>query len=103
MDSDLKVKKDRVVRFFLDKGLEPPIIFEIIVYLAHSVFIDPQQNAFEIKETLYNSKLPVVDLEESLLQQIKACLIIEGRKGLEYRLGKGFSYLTHSSNHRHCE
>jgi hypothetical protein len=96
MDRDLQTKKDLIVRYFLDKGLEPHIIFKIIEYLAHSVFIYPQRSAFEIRETLYNSKLPVVDLEESLLQQIKSCLIIEGRKGLEYRLGKGFSYLSHS-------
>lgn len=98
MDYDLQNQKDLVVRYFSAKGLKPPIIFEIITYLAHAVFINPYVNAFEIKEALHNSSLPIVDLEEHLLQQIKMCLIIEGRRGLEFRLGKGFHYLIHQDN-----
>ena len=93
MDSKLQSQKNLVVAYLSNKGLEPPTIFEIIAHLAHSIFIDPYLNAFELKESLYRSNLPVIDLEEYFLHQIKTCLIMEGRKGLEYRLGMGFSYL----------
>lgn len=94
MDHDLNIRKEAVVRCFLNKGLAPSIVFELIEYMARSVFIDPELSAFEIKEGLYRTHLPLVDLEDSLLQEVKQCLVLEGRKGIEYRFGKGFNYLN---------
>jgi hypothetical protein len=98
MDGNLEKRKDFIVKYFRERGLEPYVIYEIIQYLAHSVFFDPGLSAFEIKEELYKTRLPSVELEEELIQKVKECLIIEGRKGLEYRFGKGFSYLKHQNN-----
>jgi hypothetical protein len=95
MNSDLEKRKEFIVRYFIEKGLKPSIIYKFIQCLAHTIFFSPGISAFEIKEELLKTKLPFVDLEEEILLQVKKCLIIEGRKGLEYRFGKGFSYLSH--------
>jgi hypothetical protein len=34
--------------------------------------------------------LDVESSKEDVFQQLKACLVTEGRKGLEFRLGEGF-------------
>ncbi len=96
MDCDLIELKNLIVRKFVDKGLSPSAIFKIIQYLARSIFIDPTLSLFDIKEALYHSNLPLVDLDDELFQNLKECLIREGRKGLEYRFGKGFSFLNKS-------
>jgi hypothetical protein len=93
MDDNLEKHKDFIVKYFMKKGLEPSVIYEIIKYLAHCVFFDPGLTVFEINEELYKTRLPSMVLEEELFQKVKECLVAEGRKGIEYRFGKGFSYL----------
>lgn len=97
MNSDLERRKEFIVRYFSEKGLKPSVIYKFIQCLAHTIFFYPGISAFEIKEELLKTKLPLVDLEEEILLKVKKCLIIEGRKGLEYRFGKGFSYLRNEN------
>ena len=93
MNSDLEKRKEFIVGYFIGKGLEPSNIYKFIQCLAHTIFFYPGISTFEIKEELHKTKLPFVDLEEEILIEVKKCLVIEGRKGLEYRFGKGFCYL----------
>jgi hypothetical protein len=90
MDADLNDRKHFLIQYFTQKGLDACSIYKMIQHLAHSIFFDPHLSLFEVRESLKRSSWPDIDLEESVFQQIKECLIIEGRKGLEYRLGDGF-------------
>jgi hypothetical protein len=90
MDSDLDYRKHLLIQYFTQKGLDACSIYQMIRQLAHAIFFDPNQSLFEVRESLKRSSWPDLDLEETVFQQIKECLILEGRKGLEYRLGDGF-------------
>lgn len=90
MDSDLDNRKHFLIQYFIQKGFDVCSIYKMIRHMAHSIFFDPNMSLFEVRESLRRSQWPDFDLDEMVFQQIKECLIIEGRKGLEYRLGDGF-------------
>ena len=98
MNSELEKRKEFIVRYFTEKGLRPSTIYKFIQCLAHTIFFYPGISVFEIKEELHKIKLPSVDLEEEFLLQVKKCLIVEGRRGIEFRFGEGFSYLNHQES-----
>ena len=90
MNIDLEHSKNDLVSYFLEQGLDPLSIYKLIQRMAYSLFFAPDMTLLEINEALKQSACGAVRLHEDVFQQVKACLVMEGRKGIEYRLGEGF-------------
>ena len=87
---DIESNINHLIKYFLEQGHDPKCVYKMIQHMAHSLFFVPEVTLFEVKERLKQSVCSEVDLNEDVFQQLKTCLIIEGRKGLEFRLGQGF-------------
>jgi hypothetical protein len=90
MDLDVEGSKNYLIRYFLEQGHDPGCVYRMIQHMARSLFFMPEATPIDVKERLRQSISAEFELKEDVFQQLKACLIHEGRNGLEFRLGEGF-------------